>query len=228
MANYQFDGKPLVNLVMVQSTESAESGGLISVGASLSAVTNLDGSAVSFSAKTKTSATVKTEGSAKMEAHDNENGILVVSAGEDSQYVQANLSADTETNVESDKQMSVTTSDGTKGIFLVVGDGEVTVNNEGNISAKLGQDGKLVFRSCPEGKNDDDVKQEQLIAEGKAAAEVHVMEKSGKTVADAINYSQDTTVTAKQSAENTVSVMVDRASHEGTVVITTVSESAIS
>lgn len=227
MTNYAVANESMLAEVKVQSQESAESGGLLDTGASLSAVTHLEGSALSVESKTEASATVKADSGATLTAHDNGHGVLVVASGDQSQYVVANVSSGASATAEGDSRVVVTTENGQKGTFVVVGEGKVTVNDEGDVSAKLGQDGKLVFRAYPEGRSDDDKQQETLIAEGKAAAEVYVMQQGGETVTDTVSYASDTTVKAKQSAEGQVQVTVDRATHEGTVVITSVSEKAV-
>lgn len=227
ITNYAVQNEQVLDSVKVQSTNSAQSGSGLGVDAGASAVTHLDGSLLSVNAKTKASATVKTSGSAKMSAHDNENGILVVSSGDESQYVQANLSSDTSAESESDSKVTLTTANGTEGSFIVVGDGTVTVNEQGDVSAELAENSKLVFCSYPHEKDESDEKREDLIASGKAAGEVHVMQQGGETVTDTVTYTQDTAVTAKQSGENAVSVTVDRSQHEGKVIVTSVSKEVL-
>ena len=227
VTDYAVDGEAVLSSVKVQSASSAEGSGLVSAGADLSTVTSLEGAGLSLSAKTETSATVEAESSASMTAHDNGHGILVVESGGEEQYVKADLGSGAQAEADGDSRVTVTTGDGVKGTFIVVGDGQVTVNEEGDVAAKLGEDGKLVFRAYPDGKSDDDAAQERLIADGRAAAEVHVMRQDGETVTDTVTYGSETTVEAQQSAEGRVDVTVDRAKHEGQVVITTVSESML-
>lgn len=229
VVDYQVDGTTMLERVEMQSQSNAESSGAVEAGTSLSAVTDIEGSAVSTSSTTEASATVEAESGATLEAHDNGHGIMVVAAGSESQYVQANVSSSTEAEANSDGTVSVTTDDGTEGTFIVVGEGEATVNDDGDVVAKLESDSKLVFRSYPEGKDDGDQNEEQLIADGEAAGEVYVMaEEGGETTVDTVTYAQETTIEAEQSAEDEVTMTIDRASEEGKVVITSVSESAIS
>ncbi|PSQ38911.1 hypothetical protein BRD10_03545, partial [Halobacteriales archaeon SW_12_71_31] len=124
----------------------------------------------------------------------------------------------------------VTTDDGTEGVFMVVGEGAVTVNEDGDVSANVGSEGSLVFRSYPDERDDDDRETERLITEGEATAEVHVMETSegsGEFAADVVQYA-DTSVEVTQRTEGTVSMTADRSQEQGTVVVTSVSEQAIS
>lgn len=227
VTDYAVDDEAMVSSVKVQSESSAESSGFIGVDASLSAVTHVEGSALSVVAKTETEATVTAESGAEMTAHDNGNGILVVESGGESNYVVANLSSGASASAESDSQVQVTTESGTKGTFIVVGDGEVTVNEYGDVSAQLGADGRLVFRSYPDGKDDSDDKQEQLIAEGTAKAEAYVMAKGESTVVDTVSYGQKTTIEAKQTTQGEVEFAVERTASKGKVVITHVSEEVV-
>jgi PGF-CTERM protein len=228
VTDYTVDSHLLLETVKVQSTSSAESGGIIDVGASLSALTSLSGSAVSLATTTQVSATVQTESSATLNVHDNEHGILVIESGDESQYVQANLSGGAEASATSDSRVVVTTSEGTKGTFILVGDGKVTVNEEGDVVAKLEQGDKLVFRAYPDGRSEADKRQERLIASGEAAAEVYVMKQGEKTVSDVVAYANDTSVNVTQTGEGTVELTAERSTHAGTIILTSVSEKVVS
>lgn len=227
LTEYAVANETMLSEVRVQSQESAKGSGLVDVGASLSAMTHLDGSALGLESQAEASAEVRAESGATLTAHDNGHGVLVVASGDESQYVTANVSDGGSAKAEGDSRVVVTTESGQQGTFVVVGNGSVTVNDEGDVSAALGEDGRLVFRAYPEERSDDDETQERLVADGKAAAEVYVMQQGGETVTDTVSYAGDTTVEAKQSAEGQVEVTVDRATHEGTVVITSVSEEAV-
>lgn len=228
ISNFQVQNEVLLDSVKVQSTSKTESSGGISVGADASAVANIEGSALSMGAQTETSATVQAGGSTEMEAHDNANGILTVNAGDESQVVEAEVGSSAEAESQSDSKVTMTTESGTQASFIVVGDGNVTVNDEGNVAAQLNDDSQLVFRSYSDGKDSNDEEKEDLIESGQAAGEVHVMaQESGETAADAVSYGSEASLEAQQSAESTVDVTVDRAEHEGKVIMTTVAESAI-
>jgi len=166
-----------------------------------------------------------------MEAHDNSRGILVVRSGGDSQYVTVNVSSSSQAKSEGDQRVVVSSDDGTQGTFIIVGDGEVTVNEQGNLSADLESDDRLVFRSYSEGRTEEDEQEEQLISDGQAAAEVYVMESSeqgNEFAADVVQYSEDTTVEVTQQSEGTVRMTADRSQDQGKVIITSLSEQAIS
>ena len=227
VANYQVGGKTMLDSVKVQSGSSGDTGGLFGGSLSLSSVTSIEGSALSLDATANAAATISVSGSAKMKAHDNGHGILVVKSGGSQQAVVANISSGASASAESDQQVSVTTESGTKGTFIVVGEGSVTVNENGDVSAKLQSNSKLVFRSYPDGKSDQAEQNEKLIASGQAAGEVYVEEQNGEMVTDTVTYGQETTVEASASAENTVTMTVNRASSKGKIFITSVSEAAV-
>ncbi|PSQ09507.1 hypothetical protein BRC95_00685 [Halobacteriales archaeon QS_5_68_33] len=231
IANYSVNGNTVFESMKVQSQSGAESRGDVQAGVGLSAVTSITGAALSLESQTEASATVTAESGATMEAHDNSRGILVVRSDGESQYVTVNVSGSAETESESDQRVVVTNENGAEGTFIVVGDGEVTINDQGNVSANLESNGKLVFRSYSDGRNEDDEQKEQLISEGKAAAEVYVMQKSeqgGELAADVVQYGEGTTVEVTQQTEGTVQMTADRSQQEGKIIITSVSEQAIS
>ncbi|UPV76000.1 PGF-CTERM sorting domain-containing protein [Halorussus limi] len=227
VTDYAVDNETLLDSVRVQSQSNVEDGGLVDLGASLSAVTRIEGAGLSVGAKTTTEASVRAENGANLTVHDNGRGVLVVESGDQSDYVVANLSSGADASAESDSQVEVTTESGTNGTFLVVGEGNVTVNDEGDVTATLGEDGRLVFRSYPDGKDDGDDRQERLIANGEAKAEAYVMADGGETVVDTVSYGANTTVEAAETAEGEVSFTVNRTTHEGTVLLTSVSEKAL-
>jgi PGF-CTERM protein len=233
IANYSVNGNTVFESMKVQSQSGAESRGDVQAGVGLSAVTSITGAALSLESQTEAeaSATVTAESGATMEAHDNSRGILVVRSDGESQYVTVNVSGSAETESESDQRVVVTNENGAEGTFIVVGDGEVTINDQGNVSANLESNGKLVFRSYSDGRNEDDERKEQLISEGKAAAEVYVMQESeqgGELAADVVQYGEGTTVEVTQQTEGTVQMTADRSQQEGKIIITSVSEQAIS
>ncbi|MFB6270917.1 MAG: PGF-CTERM sorting domain-containing protein [Halobacterium sp.] len=225
VANYSIGGDTALDSVKVQSASKVDGG--IGVDVDLSTVTSIRGSALSMRASANAAATVSTQGSASMTAHDNDHGILVVKAGGSDQVVVANVSAGATAESESEHQVEVTTANGTKGAFIVVGNGSVTVNEDGDVSAKLEGDSRLVFRAYPDQKTEQDEQTEDGIASGKVTGEAYVEQQDGEMVADTVSYSENTSMTAKQSAENTVTVTVDRAREQGKIVVTSVSEAAV-
>ncbi|WP_232700727.1 PGF-CTERM sorting domain-containing protein [Halobacterium wangiae] len=225
VANYSVGGETALDSVKVQS--GSESDGVFDGSVDLSAVTSISGSALSLSASANANAEVSTEGSASMTAHDNSHGILVVEAAGDDQVVVANVSSGADAEAESDQQVEVTTANGTQGAFIVVGNGSVAVNDDGDVSAQLEGDSRLVFRAYPDGKSEQSEQTESYIASGKATGEVYVDQQDGELVTDTVAYSQETAIEAEQSAEDTVSVTVERAREEGKIVVTSVSEAAV-
>ena len=230
IVDYSVNGNTVFQSMKVQSQSAAESQGSVRADVGLSAVTNITGAAVSVDSQ-EVSATVTAESGATMKAHDNSRGILVVRSGGDSQYVTVNVSGSSQAESESDQRVVVSSDDGTQGTFIVVGDGEVTVNEQGNVSADLESEDKLVFRSYSEGRSEEDEQEEQAISDGQAAAEVYVMESSeqgSEFAADVVQYSEDTTVEVTQQSEGTVRMTADRSQDQGKIIITSVSEQAIS
>ena len=223
VTNYSVNGERM--LASVEMRSGSASGGA-DASTDLSAMIGLDGAGLSLGATTRTSATVEAEGSGSLTAHDNGHGVLVFDAGDAPGYVEANLSANTSAEETGDGIVTLRNGNGATGSFIVIGDGEVSVNGNGNVSARIGEDGRLVFRSYPEGKDANDERQERLIANGTAVGEVYVMETGGETVVDAVSYGENTSMEATQSAENGVRITVDRAAHDGKVIITSLSDSA--
>lgn len=237
VTDYAVHGETMLDSVKVESQSSVENNAVVDVGASLSAVTRVEGAALGLEAESETEARVEADNGATLTAHDNDRGIFVVASGDQSNYAVANLSSDANASAEGDSRVSVTTDNGTQGTFIVVGDGNATVNDDGDVTASLGENGRLVFRAYPEGKDDADDEQERLIAEGTAKAETYVMaadddgddsdDGDNQTVVDTVSYDDNTTVSESQTAEGAVELTVNRTTHEGTVVITSVSEKAL-
>jgi hypothetical protein len=218
VTNYTVEGDTVATALQVQSTSDVESDLGIGVEGDLSAVTDFAAAELSFDARTEASATVSAESGATLRAHDYEHGTLVVDSGGESQYVGLNLSAESRVDVESDQRAVVTTGNGTEAAVLVAGGGEVTVDEEGNLTATVAADGKLVVRSYDD-RSEEDREEERLIVEGEAAAEVYVDEQESGTVSGSVTYDANTSVTVEQRSEGKVEATVDRSQHDGKVVV---------
>ena len=227
ITNYTVDGATIAENVTVESRSTYVSRLGLGADVRLSAVTNLVGASTSLSAETETSATVATSGSAELRAHDSDHGQLVVDAGGESQYVQANLTEGAETEQHGESRLTVETADGSEATFIVDGDGEVTANEDGDVAASLSSDAQLVVRSYDESRDESDEQIEQYVANGTATAEAYVTERSGEIVNSTIAYGQETTVEASQTAESEVTFTVDRTESEGKILVTSVSEAAV-
>ncbi|ADB62079.1 hypothetical protein Htur_3214 [Haloterrigena turkmenica DSM 5511] len=226
ITDYRVGGDETFSSVAVQSTGDAEAGADLGTEVDLETLTTLEGAGLSLAAQSETSAQVQAESGATLSAHDTERGTLVVESGSESQYVRAELAADATASDEGDRVRVET--DGHEGTFLVVGDGEVTVTDDGNVTAELAENAMLAFRSYEEGERDEtDEYEESLIADGQSAVEVHVEDRSGEAVGEAVTYGQGTSAEVETQARDRVNVTIDRATHEGTVVLTTVSEEAV-
>lgn len=222
ITNFSVGGEETFSEVRVQS----QSGTDLGTGLDLGAVVDIDGSSLSLSVTAQTSATIDAESGAELSAHDTERGHLVVSAGDSSQVVEANLAADASAETEGDAV--VVSSGDRQGAFVVVGDGDVTVTEDGNVAAELASDSQLVFRSYAEGERDEQAKAEEaMIANGTATIDLYVEQRGDEVVSEAVTYGQETSADVSSSAKNRVEVTLDRSVSEGTIVLTTVSEEAV-
>lgn len=235
IADYSVDGTTVVDSVAVQSVSKSRSSGNVGANVDLATVTNFQaaGLSVQSSASSSTHATLKSDSGATVKAHDNDCGIMVVEASGESQFVRANLSAGSSAEQSGEQRVVVTKESGQSGAFLVVGDGKVTVNDDGNVSAELSEGSKLVYRQYDGERSDSDEKQEQLITDGTATAEVYYQqaEESGddgqQRTADVVNYSESTTVEVTERSADRVNMTVERAESQGKVVLVSVSEAAM-
>lgn len=234
VTDYSVTERTVVESVAVQSTDEAEAGGNLIADADvdLAAVTGFTGASVSVDARAETGAVVRAESGAELRANDNDRGVLVVDAGSESQYVRANLSSDASAEADGERRVVVTKEGGTEGVFLVVGEGDVTVNEAGNVTAELGSGSKLVYRQYREGRSDNEKAQERLITSGLAAAEVYYgaegsASDTGSQAVSVVRYDAGTTVEVTERSTNGVTMTVDRSASEGRVVIVSVSEKAV-
>ncbi|MXV63056.1 PGF-CTERM sorting domain-containing protein [Natronorubrum sp. JWXQ-INN-674] len=226
IADYQIGGEETFSSVAVQSQSETETEAGLGADVDLETMTTLEAADLSLAAQSRTNAQVEAQSGATLSAHDTERGTLVVESGGEDQYVKAELGAGATASDDGDRVRVET--DGHEGTFIVVGDGEVTVNSEGDVTADLEADSTLAFRAYADGERDENAEyEESLIADGNAAVEVHVDQRDGEAVADVATYGQETSAAVSQETQNRVDVTVDRAVHEGTVVVTTVSEEAV-
>ncbi len=229
VTDYTVNGETMVEAVEVQSESDVKDGLGVGLGADLDleTVTDVEAAGLSVAAESTTQAQLETKSGANLTAHDNADGTLVVAATDSAQVVDADVAANATVEQASDSRVTVTTANGTTGSFIVVGDGRVTVDEEGNVTARLGEDASLVFRSAGEERSEAEQATAELIADGEAAAEVYVVEQDGEAVVDTVTYGSNTTVETNHSAEAEVRLTVDRTTHDGTVVVTHVREEAV-
>ncbi|SFR99536.1 hypothetical protein SAMN05216559_2224 [Halomicrobium zhouii] len=226
LVDYSVDGQTVMESVRVQSQSDAESSLGVGASVSASAVTDIVGAALSLDTSVKTAATVQSESGATLRAHDNGHGSLVVSADDEAQYVEVGLGGEASADQSSDDRLVVTTANGTEQAYVVAGEGNVTLNDEGNVTAALERDSRLVVRSYPNERSSDDEEQERMIANGTAAASVYLLQDGEEAVTDTVDYGQDTTVEVSERSANRVNMTVSRAESEGKVVIVSASEAA--
>ena len=229
VTNYAVDGSVVVDSVRAQSASETEGG--IGVDAGASSSTSISGSAVSTSSQGEASASVAFESGTDMEAHDNQRGVVTFTASDGDQVVQANVSGDASS--EGDTRVVVQGDDGAQGTFIVVGDGNVTTNDDGQVTARVEEDSQLVYRQYNDERSDSEKTQEEMIQNGEATAEVYVYgaaesgEDGEESAESVVTYGQDTNAEVQERSQDRINVTVERTESQGKVLITTVSESAV-
>ena len=229
VTNYAVDGSVVVDSVRAQSASETEGG--IGVDAGASSSTSISGSAVSTRSQGDASASVAFESGTDMEAHDNQRGVVTFTASDGDQVVQANVSGDASS--EGDTRVVVQGDDGAQGTFIVVGDGNVTTNADGQVTARVEEDSQLVYRQYNDERSDSEKTQEEMIQNGEATAEVYVYgaaesgEDGEESAESVVTYGQDTNAEVQERSQDRINVTVERTESQGKVLITTVSESAV-
>lgn len=246
IVDYTVDGETLIQNLSVQSRRRARSLGDFGPGVELESVTDVGAAPISLHGATGTHVTIATESDARIRANDNERGILLVRASGTGQYVTATLAGAATTEQVSSSRVVISQADGTHGAFIVVGEGSVTVNRNGNVLTDLGPRATLVYRQYDRKRSESDQHQERLIAEGTAVAELSVQlaNESGRladergqqadesaqqaegVVANVINYSRDTSIDVTRTGTGRIRFTVQRQTKQGAVVVTTVSKEA--
>ncbi|WP_276259649.1 PGF-CTERM sorting domain-containing protein [Haloglomus litoreum] len=201
VVDYTVNGKTVVDSMSVQSTSEAKSqssgglglGGSVFAGAGLSV-------ANTFSADASTQATIQAESGAEIVTHDNDRGIVVVTSNGESHVARFNGTDDSEAEKESEKRAVITNDDGATATVIVVGDGNVTVSDSGNVTAMAEEDGRVVYRQYEGERSDSEKQQERMIANGTAVAEVYV-QAAGDAASEAGD--DDSTPTATDTATAT-------------------------
>ncbi|WP_169302434.1 PGF-CTERM sorting domain-containing protein [Halorientalis salina] len=230
VVNYSVNGQTVVENLTVQSaSENSNDGGLdvgVDVGFSASALS------LASSLQAGGNAEITTDSGATIEAHDNQRGVMVVRSGGDSQAVQMGISKSSSAQSEGDKRVVVTNDNGSQATVLATGDGAVNVSEDGNVSARTGSNGEVVYRQYEGERSDGDKSQEQMITNGTATAEVYLQqaadsaEDGTERSANVVQYGADTTVDVTQQTANRVNATVDRSQSEGRAVIITVADEA--
>lgn len=187
----------------------------------LSGVSNLGGAAIQSEQEGEADMTVMTP-TAQLVAHDNPRGVFVVQPDEP-QYVQIDLASEAEVTDETDSAITVTTENGTEGTFFLIGDGDLTVNQNDSVVSRVEDDSRLVFRAYPGGKSDDHERQERLIRNEQAIADVYVMGSGVDSTVDTVAYATGASVTGEQADPEGVQVNVDYPDGEGGIVMTSIS-----
>jgi len=255
IVDYTVNGKTVVDRMSVQSASKAKSqssGGLgVSVSGSVFAGAGLS-VASTFSADASTTATIQSESGAEIVAHDNDRGIVVVKSNGESHVARFNGTNDSDAQKLSEQRAVITSDDGATATVIVVGDGNVTVSESGNVTAMAEENGRVVYRQYDGQRSQSEKQQERMIANGTAVAEVYLQaagdaasdagddsdetptatpteepsEEATERTADVVRYSEDTTVEVTERSANTFNATVERSQSQGKVVIMTVSNAA--
>lgn len=223
IAEYSVNNETLFSSVDVRAASEAD----VRVGADLetSAFAGLEGAALESTSTTTAAARFESENGARVAAHDTERGHLTVHATEERTLVEINMSAPVGTTPKG----TVIVVGGAKqvGSVFVVGEGSVSVNDEGNIVADLPKGSGLVFRSNGENRDDEDQATERLIERGTAAGEAYVSERDGEVVADTVEYDTDIDVEVAQYDQGFLELSVQRTTENGTIVVMEITEDLI-
>ena len=252
IVNYTVNGERVVDGMAVRSTASADGGAGVEVGAGSEIAFSGAGLSVAndFSAGASTSATIESDSGAELRTHDNDRGIVVIRSNGERHVAQFDGSDGAEAEQASERRAVIRNDDGTA-TGIVVGEGNVSISEDGNVTATTGPDSRVVYRQYDEARSDSEAEQERMIANGTAVAEVYVQaagevasdvegdqatdtptatdepsEDGRERAAAVVNYSEDTTVEVTEQSANTVNATVERAQSEGKVVIMSVSETA--
>lgn len=218
IVDYSLNNTTLLESVTLQSADAAD------VGDDLAAA-EFSGTPLSIGAGAKTAATVSAESGAGIRAHDVPRGTMVVAATENAQYVRAALPETANATAESDSRVSVTTN-GVEGAFIVVGNGTVTVNDAGGVTASLAEGSHLVFRAYSGAASGAD-QVEQMIAGGAMTASAYLVEEGNATAASVVYYDSNTTVNFPETSGGTIEMLVERSVEEGAVVLVSVPADAL-
>jgi surface glycoprotein (TIGR04207 family) len=231
VADYAVDGNVIVENVTMQSAGEARSqtgiGVETSVGAALAA--DIVGATIGSRSQTDASVTLGFESGGEMQTHDTQRGVVQFQATDGNQVVAVNVSSNADAQAESDERVVVTKNDGSQGAFIVVGEGSVAVDDNGDVTAEVYEDSQLVYRQYNDERSENDEEAERMIQNGTATAEVYVQqsaESGGETAVEAIEYGNDTAVEVASTTENEVNMTVERTRSQGKVVLTTVSKEA--
>ncbi|MFB6236347.1 MAG: PGF-CTERM sorting domain-containing protein [Halopenitus sp.] len=223
IAEYSVNNETLFSSVKTQAASEAA----VDVGAGVdaSAIAGFEGAGLEATSTTTAAARFRTENGAQVAAHDTERGHLTIHATEQRTLVQINMSDPVGTTPKG----TLIVVGGAKqvGSVFIVGEGNLSITEEGNIVADLHKGSGLVFRSNGENRTTQDQATERLIERGAAAGEVYVSKRNGEVVADTVQYDTDISVEIAQYEKGFVEVAVNRTTEKGTIVIMEVSKKLI-
>lgn len=193
--------------------------------ANLSELTNLEGGVFDDRQVGETTATLTTP-TAQLQAHDNPRGVFTIQPTDEPQYARIELPRGAEVSDEGNGTVTYLTAEGTAVSVLLVGDGEIAVE-DGNVLARLAPESRLVMRASPNGEDEDFAGQNRLVADGLALGEVYVIERDPDVVTDTVVYDPGVTIEGARADESAIRALVERGASEGGVVIAGASDSIL-
>ncbi|MFT4945898.1 MAG: hypothetical protein ACI8TL_000126 [Natronomonas sp.] len=229
VSNYAVNDNVIVTNATMQSASEVRNRADIDAGVGIDAIGSIAGAEVESRTETRTSVSVGFSNGGEIRSNDNERGVVQFVAGGEDQFVQVETSSDTEAESVSESRVVVEKDDGTQGTFIVVGEGEVDTNSEGQINAELERGSELAYRQYDDERSDTDEESERMIENGTATAEVYVQqagEDGQETATNAVEYGSETTVEIQNESESQIEMTVERAQSDGKVVLANVAEEA--
>jgi PGF-CTERM protein len=221
IVDYQVNGDQVVERMRVQSTSQAEASG----GVGLTGDAEFTGAGLSIASglQASTSATLTADSGAEITAHDNDRGIVVIRSNGEGHVAQFNGSDDSDAEKADDDRAVITNGNGTATV-IVIGDGNVSVSDDGNVTATAGQDGRIVYRQYAEERSEADKQQERMIANGTAVAEVYVQAAAESAGGMDDGDDSDETATATPTATETPTTAPGEAAAERSADVVRYSE----
>jgi PGF-CTERM protein len=192
IVDYTVDGETVVDGLRVQSASAAESQAGVDLDVASDIVFSAAGLSVTsdLDADAGTSATLEAESGAEIVTHDNDRGIVVVRSNGESHVARFNGSDDAEAEQVSESRAVIESDGGATATVIATGDGNVSVSEDGNVTVTTESEGTVVYRQYSEERSQSEKRQERMIANGTAVAEVH-LQAAGDAAAEADDDSDD-------------------------------------
>lgn len=217
VVNYTVGNQTFLASIQAQSVEQVETDGLQSL-------TEFEGSAMESTGEDEATWLVNTQSNANFEFNDNPHGTFIAEGVDVAQYARFVVAEGVEATDENQRKVTLTTDGNAAASFILVGDGEVTVNQNGDVVARIGDASTLVFRAYPDGKSNSDEQMERYIENGNGVAEIYARQPGTDSIVDHARYQQDVAPTAEQTDDTTVQTDIEYTEGESGVVLFTLSQ----